>query len=66
MTKLEALEREVQNLTPNELAAFRDWFAEYDWEMWDRQIERDSAEGKLDKLAAEALAEFERGETKEI
>lgn len=66
MTKLEALEREVENLTPDELAAFRDWFAEYDWQMWDRQIERDSAEGKLDKLAAEALAEFERGETKEI
>ena len=63
---VEALEREVQKLTADELAAFRDWFAEYDWQVWDRQIERDSAEGKLDKLAAEALAEFERGETREI
>jgi len=66
MTRVEALEREVQSLTLDELAAFRTWFAEYDWQTWDRQLERDSAEGKLDKQAAEALAEFERGETEEI
>lgn len=66
MTKVEALEKEVQKLTPEELAAFREWFTEYDWQAWDRQIERDSAAGRLDKFAAEALAEFERGETKEI
>lgn len=66
MTRVESLESEVQKLSPEELAAFRDWFAEYDWQTWDRQIERDSASGRLDALAAEALAEFERGETKEI
>ena len=66
MTKVEALEREVQNLTAEELAAFRDWFAEYDWQVWDRQLERDVAAGKLDKLAAEARAEHERGETTEL
>lgn len=66
MTKVEQLEREVEKLTPEELASFRDWFAEYDWQVWDRQLERDVAAGKLDKLAAEALAEFERGETTEL
>jgi hypothetical protein len=66
MTKVEALERDVQRLTPEELAAFRDWFAEYDWQQWDAQLERDVAAGKLDRLAAEALAEFDRGETREI
>lgn len=66
MTRVESLEREVQKLSPEELAAFRDWFTEYDWQAWDRQIERDAVEGKLDELAAEALAEFERGETREI
>lgn len=64
VTRVEALEREVQKLTPDELAAFRDWFAEYEWQAWDRQIERDSADGKLDKFAAEALAELERGESR--
>jgi hypothetical protein len=66
MSKVEALEREVEKLSPEELAAFRDWFAEYDWQAWDRQIEHDSAAGRLDRFAAEALAEFECGETKEI
>lgn len=66
MTRVESLESEVRKLNPEELAAFRDWFADYDWQAWDRQIERDSAAGRLDALAAEALAEFERGESKEI
>lgn len=66
MTKVEALEREVEKLTREELATFRDWFVEYDWRAWDRQIERDVAAGKLGRFAAEALAEFERGETREI
>lgn len=47
----------------DELAAFRDWFAEYDWQQWDAQLERDVADDKLDRLAAEALAELDRGET---
>ena len=66
MTKLEALEREVEKLSVEELAAFRDWFLEHDWQAWDQQIERDSAEGRLDRFATEALAELERGETREI
>lgn len=66
MTKVEALEREVERLSPDELAAFRDWFLEHDWQAWDRQIERDSAEGRLVRFAAEALAELERGEPREI
>ena len=50
MTKVEILEKEVQRLSHEELAAFRNWFHEYDWQVWDQQIERDSAEGKLDRL----------------
>lgn len=63
MTRLETLEQDVQSLSSEELAAFRTWFAEYDWRTWDRQLEDDIAAGKLDQIAAEALAEDERGET---
>lgn len=66
MTRVETLEREVQGLNPEELAAFRSWFAEYDWQAWDRQLENDVAAGKLDALASEALGEYERGETTEL
>ena len=66
MTKVQALESEIQNLTSEELAEFRSWFADYDGEVWDRQIEADSKAGKFDQLSAEALAEFDRGETTEL
>jgi hypothetical protein len=66
MTKTEAIEREVETLTREELASFREWFLEYDAEAWDREFEEDAAAGKLDRFAAEALAEFKRGETKEL
>jgi hypothetical protein len=66
MTKVESLEREVEKLSPEELAAFREWFATYDADAWDEQIERDVRAGKLDRMAAEALAAHDRGQTKGI
>ncbi len=66
MSKVETLEREIEKLSAEELAAFRDWFANYDADAWDRQMEADVKAGKLDRLAAEALAEHKRGETKAI
>jgi len=66
MSKVETLEREIQKLSAEELAAFREWFANYDSDAWDRQMEADVKAGKLDRLAAEALAEDERGETRDI
>ena len=64
MNKLESLEHEVEKLSAEELAAFREWFATYDADAWDEQIERDAKAGRLDRLAAGALTAHERGETK--
>jgi len=66
VSKIEALEKEIEQLSPAELAAFRDWFLQFDAEAWDRQIERDVAEGKLDRFADAAIAAHERGESREI
>ena len=66
MTKVEAIEREVEKLTREELASFRDWFVEYDWQAWDRELEEDVAAGRLDKFAEEVLEEHRRVKTKEI
>ena len=66
MSKVETLEREVEKLSAEELAAFREWFANYDSDAWDQQMEADVKAGRLDRLAAEALAEHKRGETKDI
>jgi len=66
MSKVENIEQEVQRLKPSELAAFRRWFAEFDAQAWDRQIEEDVQNGKLDKLAEEALAAHRAGKSKEL
>jgi hypothetical protein len=39
---------------------------EIDAAEWDREFAEDVATGKLDPFAAEVLAEFRRGETREI
>ncbi len=63
MSKVEQLEQQIQTLSPEELAQFRAWFAEFDWEMWDRQLERDVASGKLDALAEKALRDHASGKS---
>ncbi len=59
MTTRQAIEQAVQQLPASELAEFRRWFSEFDESVWDHQIESDAAAGKLDALAAEALAEYQ-------
>ena len=66
MTKVEKLENEVQTLSRTDLAIFHEWFSQYDADEWDQQIEVDVREGRLDKLAEEALAEHAAGTTKEL
>lgn len=66
MSIITELERAVQQLAPEELARFREWFAAFDAEQWDRQIERDAAAGRLDALAEEALADVREGHGKNL
>ena len=66
MSQVELLEQNVKKLSPDELAAFRSWFIEFDSTEWDRQIEMDSETGKLDRLAQSAIEEHKAGKTKNI
>jgi len=66
MGKIEKIEQEIQALSPEELAQFRAWFLEYDWAIWDRQIERDAEGGRLDDLAARALRDHAAGKSTPI
>ncbi|MBW4508373.1 MAG: hypothetical protein KME64_17935 [Scytonematopsis contorta HA4267-MV1] len=61
MQTLQEIELAVSLLSPEELAAFRAWFAEFDAAVWDRKIEADVAAGKLDKLADKALQHLREG-----
>jgi hypothetical protein len=66
MTRIEKLEQDIRNLNPEELAALRDWFRIYDAAEWDRQFEKDARNGKLDRLAEEALAAHKTGRTRSL
>jgi hypothetical protein len=61
MSNLQEIERSITQLSPEELANFRQWFAEFDAELWDRQFEQDVATGKLDSLAERALQHLRQG-----
>lgn len=66
MTKVEQLEEEIKKLSPEEFAKLREWLLEVDWQEWDREIERDAASGKLDKLLEKSLADHRAGKSREI
>jgi hypothetical protein len=66
MTQVELIQAEIESLSLEEYSRLRRWFAEKDWEQWDKQIEKDSASGKLDFLIEEALSAKENGELREL
>jgi hypothetical protein len=66
MTKVEAIEEQIKSLSAGELAELRDWLLEHDWAEWDRQIERDSAAGKLEKLFEKARVDHASGKSKKL
>ncbi len=59
MNIVEQVENQIKVLTEHELRAFRDWFAEYDAEVWDRQIEADTKRGSLKALTDRAQQDFD-------
>ena len=63
MSKVESIEQQIQALSAEELAQLRAWFLEFDWALWDRQLERDVAAGKLNALAEKALRDHAAGKT---
>lgn len=66
MNRLEQVENQVKQLTVEELRAFRDWFAEFEADAWDRQLESDVRNGKLDNLAERALRYHKAGKSTEL
>ncbi len=66
VTSVGDIEQAVRRLVPEDLAAFRRWFAEFDAGVWDGQFEQDAAAGRLDPLADEALRDLNQGRCTEL
>jgi hypothetical protein len=66
MEKVEKIAREVEELSAQELAKFRKWFAIFDAEAWDRQIEADVKAGNLDALGDRVLHDHAAGKSTKL
>jgi len=66
MGAVEKLELLIESLFPEELAKFREWFADFDAQIWDRQIQSDAAAGKLDRLIDESMADHRANKTRPL
>ncbi len=66
MLTLKQIEAAILRLPPEEFRQLSEWFFELDNQLWDEQLEKDIADGKLEDLAQEAITDFEAGRYREI
>ena len=60
------LEQAISQLPPQQLSQLATWFEEYMADEWDKQIERDVAAGKFDKINAKVDEAFAAGRCKPL
>ena len=61
MSTVEEIEVAVSRLAPSEYEKFRQWLAEYDNRLWDKEMEEDARAGRLDALLNEGLDDLKNG-----
>ena len=61
MPDLKEIKESIEKLSPEDFEKLRKWIVEKHWEVWDKQIEKDSQAGRLDFLIEEAEKEFKEG-----
>ena len=66
MTSVAEIQQAIMSLTKSDYAQLMRWLDEYDWAEWDRQIDADSAEGKLDFLVAQAMGAKRQGTLEDL
>lgn len=66
MTKLEAIEKAITELSDDERAKLRAFLEELEEQAFDARIERDAAAGKLDKLEERARENYRAGRVKDL
>ncbi|MHC5727031.1 MAG: hypothetical protein ACYT04_37835 [Nostoc sp.] len=53
MLTLEQIESAILQLSPDEYKKLIEWFADLDYERWDKQLEKDVADGKLEAYGSQ-------------
>ena len=58
---IKEIESAIAQLPPSEVAKLAEWFAEFQAQVWDSQLEQDVNAGRLDDLLKQAEQDFEQG-----
>ena len=66
MTSVTEIQEAILALPESDIAQLRQWLSELDGDKWDRQIESDSEDGKLDFLLADAEKSKRQGTLQEL
>ena len=66
MTQVEHIQSEIEALSQEDFVRLREWFVEKDWLLWDKQLEVDIADGKLDFLLEEAMIAKSQGQLQDL
>ncbi len=66
MIHVHEIKEAVKRLSLEDFSSFREWFLEFEANQWDKQIETDIKAGKLDKLAQQALDDFQAGQCTQL
>ena len=66
MTTIAEIQQAILNLPKAEYEHLKYWFQELEWEEWDREIEADSRDGKLDFLITEAVDAKAKGTLRDL
>ena len=66
MKTIQEIQMAVEKLSAEELFSFREWFSQFDAEIWDKKFESDVKSGKLDSFAKMAISDFESGNCRKI
>jgi hypothetical protein len=66
MAALAEIEDEIRQLPVQEFNRLRDWMLAHDAKAWDKQMEEDMGQGRLDDLAQAALQEMSQGKAKRL
>jgi hypothetical protein len=60
------IEQAIKELPRQEIVELSQWFEEFQNQMWDEQIERDTNAGRFDKLIAQAKSQHAEGRCKPL
>ncbi len=66
MSTLLEIEAAIEKLPSTDFGTLRDWIAERDQQLWDKQLEADVTAGKLEKFAQEAIADYQAGRSRAL